>query len=197
MQLSTSNRKCPYCGSTSLVWDSERGLVICPECGSVISENTIEDLPKPRYKDKLFYKQKRQRKVYWLPRINTVPRTHKSSRKQRVFEKEFVRLIESRTRIYLKTHNLNLEETSRLLETTIPDLKTRKRHVKLALIVYIIEALEGSSKKNAIKTAHTITGVNIRTLAGLIQRYRNQLDRVEEWVVEHWRNKKKDRYRNT
>ncbi|MCE4609821.1 MAG: TFIIB-type zinc ribbon-containing protein [Desulfurococcales archaeon] len=195
MPLSTSSRRCPYCRSTSLVWDSERGLVVCPECGSVISENTIEDLPKPRYNDKLLYKQKRQRKVYWLPRIHTVPRARKSSRKH-VFEKEFIHIIESRARIYLRTHNLDLEETSRFLETTIPDLKNRKRHVKLALLVYIIETLEGSSKKNAIKTAHTITSVNIRTLAGLIQRYRNQLDRVEEWVVEHWRNKKKDQYRN-
>ncbi len=169
--------------------------MVCQECGSVISENTIEDLPKPRYNDKSLYKQKRQRKVYWLPRIHTAPRARKSSRKH-VFEKEFIHIIESRARIYLRTHNLDLEETSRFLETTIPDLKNRKRHVKLALLVYIIETLEGSSKKNAIRTAHTITSVNIRTLADLIQRYRNQLDRVEEWVVEHWRNKKKDQYRN-
>ena len=196
MPLSMSSRRCPYCGSTSLVWDSERGLVICPECGSVISENTIEDLPKPRYNDKLFYRQKQQKKVYWLPRIDAVPRTHKS-RRRHVLEKEFLHIIESKTRIYLRTHNLDIEETTRSLETTIPDLKSRKRHVKLALIVYIIETLEGSSKKNAIKTAHNITSVNVRTLASLIQRYRNQLDRVEEWVVEHWRNKKKYRYRNT
>ncbi len=28
--------RCPWCGSTELVWDSERGDVICVKCGSVV-----------------------------------------------------------------------------------------------------------------------------------------------------------------
>jgi len=28
--------RCPYCGSTNVVWDEERGEVVCMDCGSVI-----------------------------------------------------------------------------------------------------------------------------------------------------------------
>jgi len=28
--------RCPYCGSTNIIWDEERGEIVCMDCGSVI-----------------------------------------------------------------------------------------------------------------------------------------------------------------
>ncbi len=39
---------CPECGSTNLVWDPERGEIICRDCGLVISENLIDYGPEWR-----------------------------------------------------------------------------------------------------------------------------------------------------
>ncbi len=35
-------KKCPYCGSTDLIYDPEKGEVICMKCGAVIEENVVD-----------------------------------------------------------------------------------------------------------------------------------------------------------
>jgi uncharacterized Zn finger protein (UPF0148 family) len=34
--------KCPYCGSTDIVWDHQRGYVVCAGCGTVIEDVSID-----------------------------------------------------------------------------------------------------------------------------------------------------------
>ncbi|MGC8567669.1 MAG: transcription initiation factor IIB [Candidatus Micrarchaeia archaeon] len=41
-------KKCPSCGSTDLVYDSERGELVCNNCGLVIEENMINNGPEWR-----------------------------------------------------------------------------------------------------------------------------------------------------
>ena len=38
-------KKCPECGSTHLIYDSEKSEIVCANCGLVIEEN-IADLKK-------------------------------------------------------------------------------------------------------------------------------------------------------
>jgi transcription initiation factor TFIIB len=40
--------RCPYCGSTDIVFDSERGELVCRGCGSVIQEHLIDVGPEWR-----------------------------------------------------------------------------------------------------------------------------------------------------
>jgi len=39
---------CPYCGSTTFIFDNENGQVICARCGSVIQEHLIDQGPEWR-----------------------------------------------------------------------------------------------------------------------------------------------------
>ena len=34
--------KCPYCGSTRLLVDEERGMIVCMECGAVVEEGLVD-----------------------------------------------------------------------------------------------------------------------------------------------------------
>ena len=34
-------KKCPECGSTSLIYDEQRGEIICGDCGLVVEEKMI------------------------------------------------------------------------------------------------------------------------------------------------------------
>ncbi len=40
--------KCPYCGSTNLVYDGERGQIVCRICGSVINDRVMDLGPEWR-----------------------------------------------------------------------------------------------------------------------------------------------------
>ncbi len=39
---------CPYCGSTTFIFDYENGQVICAKCGSVVLEHVIDLRPEWR-----------------------------------------------------------------------------------------------------------------------------------------------------
>ena len=34
--------RCPYCGSTRLLVDEERGMIVCMECGAVVEEGLVD-----------------------------------------------------------------------------------------------------------------------------------------------------------
>ncbi len=41
-------RRCPECGSTHLIWDYERGELVCGDCGAVIEDSFIDQGPEWR-----------------------------------------------------------------------------------------------------------------------------------------------------
>jgi len=53
--------KCPYCGSTEIIWDSKGGNVVCANCGSVLDRVYItstayeEQVAQPSIQYELFY----------------------------------------------------------------------------------------------------------------------------------------------
>jgi len=57
--------KCPYCGSTEIIYDSERGEYICTNCGTVLQEHVV-DLTGGR---KAYDEEERRRRLTATPTI--------------------------------------------------------------------------------------------------------------------------------
>ncbi|MFP3215580.1 MAG: TFIIB-type zinc ribbon-containing protein, partial [Candidatus Micrarchaeota archaeon] len=47
-EATTEPRRCPSCGSTDIVYDAERGELVCNNCGLVIEENVTDTGPEWR-----------------------------------------------------------------------------------------------------------------------------------------------------
>ncbi len=177
-------KKCPYCGSTKLIYDNQRGIVVCASCGSVIEEHLIED----NYMGKTQKNDARKIRGF-INREDYLILTNLIGKQPPKIESSYTIANYAREKAlsYSKSNSIPLDKISKIIEEQIPLIKTRRQHVKLALSIYLIERLDGASKSNALKTASKYTGANIRTLQKLLHRYRHYIYDLEERVATIWK----------
>ncbi|MET1101560.1 MAG: TFIIB-type zinc ribbon-containing protein [Pyrodictiaceae archaeon] len=77
--LTLAISRCPYCGSTDIVYDEKHGAIVCRDCGSVLAESMPENLLSPT--------------MVWHSQGLVTNTMHITSRKNRVRSHHSMRLV--------------------------------------------------------------------------------------------------------
>lgn len=148
--------KCPYCLSSTLVWDSFYGSVVCPSCGAVLAESLIDDsLPLLRSRA-----ESRSRRS--LERPLRLELEHEEARPDPLVSPINKRALE----VLRKSREVYeiLVEISRH-----PKVKHRKLRVRVALALYLYLRLQGYPKSKAVAEASKKAGVSARGLEKMVK----------------------------
>lgn len=149
--------RCPYCGSSRLAVDPERGTLLCQDCGSVLAELLIDDSHLPLDSGRRLPSRRRTR---------LLPPT----------------LPPSSITVAQGGSGGGLECVERALTRGIEELATRRRHLVTAL-AYIVGGLSaGLPLSRSLVLARSRTGARVKTLYEIIRRYRSQLYEIVERV---------------
>ena len=147
--------RCPYCGSTRLAVDPERGTLICQDCGSVLTEMIIDDFYSPGDRERT-WRSKRRIQIPPIP-----PPTNK---------------------IIIHNVEKRLDCVEKALIRAIGELSSRRPHLVMA-VAYIVGGLSaGLSLSRSLVLARSRTGARVKTLYEIIRRYRSQLYEIAERV---------------
>ncbi|MEB2836569.1 MAG: TFIIB-type zinc ribbon-containing protein [Desulfurococcales archaeon] len=139
-------RRCPYCGSTRLVWDEERGYLVCADCGAVIEQ--------------LFYEGPTRSEARWdfqstraVLRLRASPQPSPASRPAR-----------QRERAIQPAHDTQGDP---LLRESLREVSSRgyTGRIAVALAHYISSKLLGMSNEAALRVASNASGLTQRYLS--------------------------------
>ncbi|MEM1927288.1 MAG: TFIIB-type zinc ribbon-containing protein [Acidilobaceae archaeon] len=160
--------RCPYCSSTSLVWDEFYGNVVCSSCGAVVAEHLLDD--RPQYAENETRQARReQRALRGLPRLLEEARADPLAS---VVNKKALGVLRSSREVY----EILVEITKH------PLLKPRKLRVRVALALYLYLRLSGYSKSRAVKEASRKAGASERSLEKTIRAWREVVIALEHRI---------------
>lgn len=158
-------RRCPYCGSTRLVWDEERGYLVCANCGAVIEQ--------------LFYEGPTRAEARWdvknthaILRLRADPPPSPASRP--AGEKEL---------IIRPAHGVQGDP---LLRESLREVGSRgyTGRIAVALAHYIAAKLLGLSNEAALRAASNASGLTRRYLSKKLRYLSVEIRSVMESVGE-------------
>jgi len=141
--------KCPYCGSSEIVWDYKTGDMVCSKCASVIDKIYYDNLYEtsddvvitPKYAYYNFFKK--------LERLNEYK--EKIKKNKRKLRKTIIYNGSSIKESSLNTMKI-LENNERLLilydiMDTLPQFRSKNSKYKLAVGIYLLDKKEFNKLK--------------------------------------------------
>ena len=178
--------RCPYCGSTNVIWDEERGEVVCMDCGSVIDriyvlreDFRVEDSRPSRSRGSVRLSKTTKEFLKLLDRVKS---SKKLKGKAVIDTTNFFDYVNGRRGrvkiIKLSTPYLrNLEkdkDISVVLEliSKFPRLKSRTDRAKVALAMLTISLVKGGSIN--VSEVSRVTGLSRMHVRRLVKELSSQ-----------------------
>ena len=173
--------KCPYCRSSTLIWDYERGEVICPNCGSVIERiyvsSTYFDLNDEGDAEKSLRSEPKLKPItkLYLKFIHRSSILRKS--KVKVNKEALLRYLEGKgphVKIFKKPFNENKlrdEVINKIINimNKYPRLKSRTDRAKLALALIAVRIASGENINNVVTTIRKDTALSLTHIKRLMK----------------------------
>ncbi|MEB3816376.1 MAG: TFIIB-type zinc ribbon-containing protein [Desulfurococcales archaeon] len=163
--------RCPYCGSERLVWDHDRGYIVCASCGAIIEELIEDDAMSDE--------------VSVLPVYRTV--LVRSTRRSTVSAGKTVECMQQS--LTIKT---NHKEDIKIYEYEISDIlkiinknyKISNSSVAKAIAYYIVATLLGYSKRSALEFASNKSNISRSYLIKILRSLQREVRETTEALGE-------------
>mgnify|MGYP000088287828 CR=1 FL=1 len=192
--------KCPYCGSSSIVWDYERGEIICMCCASVVDRiyYDLNTIPSEEFREKAI---SNSHKAQGYPRLRSITLTYlrfiKKVSKHRgimVDNKAFLDYLNGKrphVKILKRKFNegkLKDELISKVINamSKYPRLKSRTDRAKLALALIALGIAKGDNMNkvmNKVRKDAKLSTTHVKRLIRLVMRESMFLRDVKEIIV--------------
>ena len=187
--------KCPYCGSTNLVWDYQRGEVICTYCASVIDKIYVSTKPHGEWGEE--HRRSSSCTSDYVPKLKKATKDYlkiletMSSRNRNditIDTKAFWEYQKTGRRVKLLKRRVNIKYSSDLsvriamdVLRKYPKLSSRTDRAKIAIALLAIALVKGAKLNTALITREVgLSKVHIKRLEKLVLKERAFIKELKE-----------------
>ncbi|MCD6323996.1 MAG: TFIIB-type zinc ribbon-containing protein [Desulfurococcales archaeon] len=174
--------RCPHCGSRKLVWDYERGEIICPVCGTVVDRIYINELPQQPGEGAAVTKGKEPRPSRitreYLSILEEIKRNKRLARKGFIDTKSFMEYMSGRRgkvgiiKVKMPSsalrHDVRLDKVLEVIRR-FPRLNSRTERARYALGLIALQVVtRGTLSVDEVSKATGLSHMHVRRLAKIV-----------------------------
>ncbi|MCD6278370.1 MAG: hypothetical protein J7J11_01675 [Desulfurococcales archaeon] len=187
--------RCPYCGSSNLVWDYQRGEVVCTTCATVIDKIYIA--VKPRYNADTDSGYSHLYSNYSMPKLKKETKNYlkilediggKKRKDMTIDTGAFWEYMRTGRRVKLLKRRVNMKYSS---DTTVqvamdilkkyPKLTSRTDRAKLVIALLALALIKGVKLDTSLISKEVgLSKVHIKRLEKLIRREKAFIEELKE-----------------
>jgi len=185
--------RCPYCGSSDLIWDYQRGEVVCARCASVIERIYVNTISHSEYDTEV--RQKNLRIGEPAPKLRKATKDYlkilesiKNKNDVVIDVNAFWEYQKTGRRVKLLKRRLNTEllndyavRVAMDVLRKYPKLSARTDRAKIAIALLAISLVKGTKLNMALLTKKVgLSKVHIKRLEKLVLKEKAFIDELRE-----------------